>query len=580
MLIKTLAKSVRQYKKQSVLSSIFMVLEVFVEVLIPYFMAALIDNGIDAGNMSYITRMGIMLLVFAATSLTLGALSGSYAASASTGYGANLRNDIFKSIQGFSFANIDKFSPASLVTRLTTDVNNVAMAYQAIIRHAVRSICMITFAMTMTFRVNPQAALIFVGVAPVLGVGLILIVLKVHPFFVRALKTYDRLNNVVQENLQGIRVVKSYVREEQEKSKFQEISEQIAHFFKKGQRGVALNMPFIQLCTYACMILISWVGARLIVSGEMSTGDMMSLFAYAMQILMNLMLMSMVFVQIIIARSSAERIFETLTEQPDIQNSKNPVTAVPDGSISFENVDFSYVKDLDKLCLMNINLDIKSGETIGIIGGTGSSKSTLVQLIPRLYDVTGGCIKVGGIDVKEYDIQTLRDQVAAVLQKNVLFSGTIKENLRWGNPEATDEQMEAACALAQAHGFIKSFPDGYDTYIEEGGTNVSGGQRQRLCIARALLKNPKVLILDDSTSAVDTRTDALIRQAFREQIPNVTKLIIAQRIASVEDADRIIVMENGRVNAVGTHAQLLETNAIYQQVHQTQRQGGDFDEKN
>ena len=463
MLIKTLAKSVRQYKKQSILSSVFMVLEVFMEVLIPYFMAALIDKGIDAGNLNYITRMGIMLLVFAATSLTLGALSGAFASSASSGYGANLRNDIFKSIQGFSFANIDKFSPASLVTRLTTDVNNVAMAYQAIIRHAVRSICMITFAMTMTFRVNPQAALIFVGVAPVLGVGLILIVLKVHPSFVRALKTYDRLNNVVQENLQGIRVVKSYVREEQEKNKFQEISRQIAHFFKKGQRGVALNMPFIQLCTYVCMILISWVGARLIVSGEMTTGDMMSLFAYAMQILMNLMLMSIVFVQIIIARSSAERIFETLTEQPDIQNPASPVTIVPDGSIRFENVDFSYVKDLDKLCLMNINLDIKSGETIGIIGGTGTSKSTLVQLIPRLYDVTVGCIKVGGIDVKEYDIQTLRDQVAAVLQKNVLFSGTIKENLRWGNPQATDEQMEAACALAQADGFIKNFPDGYNT---------------------------------------------------------------------------------------------------------------------
>ena len=579
MLIKTLAKSIRQYKKESILSSVFMILEVFVEVLIPFFMATLIDNGINAGNMNHITRMGTVLLLFAAISLTFGALSGSYAAAASTGYGANLRRDIFCSVQRFSFSNIDKFSSASLVTRLTTDVNNVMMAYQAIIRHAVRSICMITFSMTMAFRVNPTVALIFVGVAPVLGFGLIFIVLKVHPSFVKALKTYDGLNNVVQENLQGIRVVKSYVREDLENEKFEEISGLISKFFKKGQKGVAYNMPLMQFCTYTCMLLISWIGARLIVSDSMTTGDLMSMFAYTMQILMNLMLMSMVFVQIIIARSSADRIVETLHEQPDIQNPPNPVDHVENGAILFKDVSFSYVNDKDKLCLIKVDLDIASGETVGIIGGTGSSKTSLVQLIPRLYDVTDGSISVGGVDVRNYDIETLRNQVAMVLQKNLLFSGSIAENLRWGKPNATPEQLAHACKLAQADGFIDSFPDRYETHVEEGGTNLSGGQRQRLCIARALLKTPKVLILDDSTSAVDTKTDAYIRKAFREQIPNVTKLIIAQRISSVQDADRIIVMDNGSISAIGTHEQLLEQSPIYQEVYQTQMQGGDFDEK-
>lgn len=578
-MIKTLVKSIRQYKNQTLFASGFMILEVIMEVLIPFFMASLIDFGINAGDMNYIKRMGTMLIIFAFMSLGFGICSGFFSSIASTGFAANLRKDIFTSIQNFSFSNIDKFSSASLVTRLTTDVSNVLMAYQSIIRQAVRAICMVTFALFMSFRTNSQVALIFVAIAPFLGFGLVFIVTKAHPFFLKALKTYDKLNNVVQENLQAIRVVKSFVREDEEKEKFKNISKEIYNHFTGGQKRVAFNMPLIQFCTYISILLISWVSAKNIVSNTMTTGDLMSMFAYVMQILMNLMLLSMVFVQIIIAKSSAQRIVEVLNENSSIKNPINPILNVKDGSINFNNVNFSYVDDEKKLCLMNVDLDIFEGETIGIIGGTGSSKSSLVQLIPRLYDVTNGKVFVGGVDVKNYDIETLRNEVAMVLQKNILFSGTIKENLLWGNELATDEEIKHACKLAQAHSFIEEFPNGYNTYIEEGGTNVSGGQRQRLCIARALLKKPKILILDDSTSAVDTKTDALIRKAFKEEIPNTTKIIIAQRVSSIIDADKIIVMDGGKVEAFGTHEELLKTNEIYQEVYNTQIQGGgDFDE--
>ncbi|MDR1563670.1 MAG: ABC transporter ATP-binding protein/permease [Oscillospiraceae bacterium] len=579
-MIKTLAKSIRQYKKESILSPVFMVGEVVMEVLIPFLMAGLIDKGIEGGNMGYVAKMSLVLVIFAMLSLFFGAMSGSYAASAATGFVANLRRDIFARVQTFSFSNIDKFSTASLVTRLTTDVNNVMMAYQAIIRQAVRGILMIIFALIMAFNTNAQISIIFVCVIPVLAFGLAFISLYAHPIFVRAFKIYDKLNSVVQENLRGIRVVKSYVREETEKDKFNTISAELYSDFTQGQKRVAFNMPLMQLCIYTCLILISWVGAKLIVGHEMTTGELMSIIAYSMSILMSLMLLSMVFVMLIISRASSERIAEVLHEESDLQNPKNPLTEVKDGSISFKAVNFSYVNDKNKLCLSNVDFDIKSGETIGIIGGTGSSKTTLVQLIPRLYDVTEGVALVGGADVRAYDIEALRNQVAVVLQSNVLFSGTIKENLRWGNENASDEEIKHACRLAQAHSFIETFPNGYDTYIEQGGSNVSGGQKQRLCIARALLKKPKILILDDSTSAVDTKTDSQIRRAFREEIPNTTKLIIAQRISSVEDADRIIVMEGGKVGAIGTHEELLASNRIYQEVYNSQAQGGgDFDEE-
>lgn len=580
MVVKTLLKSVRQYRRESILSPVFMILEVVMEVLIPFFMASLIDKGISAGNMAYVTRMGAVLIVFALISLSAGIFSGSYAAKATTGLAANLRHDMFRNLQTFSFSNIDRFSTSSLVTRLTTDVTNVQMAYQAIIRQAVRSVVMIGFALTMAFRANAQVARIFLVVIPVLGIGLYTIIMNVHPLFVLAFRTYDRLNNVVQENLRGIRVVKSFVREDVENEKFGKISQEIYGYFTKAQKRVAFNAPLIQLCTYSCMILVAWISARLIVGGTMTTGTMMSLISYIMQILMNLMMLSFVFVMIIISRASAGRIAEVLRERSDLQNPANPVMTVPDGSIGFENVSFSYVGDKERACLAGVNLSIRSGETVGIIGGTGSSKSTLVQLIPRLYDVTEGRLLVGGRDVRDYDIEALRNQVAVVLQQNVLFSGTVRENLRWGNPNASDEELRHACKLAQADDFIQAFPQGYDTHIEQGGANVSGGQRQRLCIARALLKKPKILILDDSTSAVDTHTDALIQQAFREEIPHVTKIIIAQRIASVQHADRIIVIEGGRVSALGTHEELMASSGIYREVYQTQTQGGgDFDEE-
>ncbi len=581
-MIKRLAACIRQYKKDSVLAPLFIMGEGAMEVIIPFFMARLIDNGIDKGDMAAILKIGLLLALFCMVSLSFGALAGTYAARASTGFARNLRHDMYYKVQEYSFANIDKFSTASIVTRMTTDVTNVQNAFQMIVRMAVRAPILLVFALFMSFLVNPRLAMIYVCVIPVLGVGLFLIVTKAHPLFERVFKTYDRLNIVVQENLHSIRVVKSFVREEHEKEKFGSVSKSIYRDFKKAERIVAFNMPLMQMSVYTCMLLLSWIGARLIVGGAgtaggMTTGQLMSMFSYTMQILMSLMMLSNVFVMIIISRASAERIVEILNEKSDIVSPVPAVTEVADGSVSFKKASFSYAGDKNKLCLFDIDLDIRSGETVGIIGGTGSSKSSLVQLIPRLYDVTDGAVLVGGRDVREYDLETLRNQVAMVLQKNVLFSGTIKENLRWGNAEATDEEIIHACKLAQADGFIREFPDGYDTYIEQGGANVSGGQRQRLCIARALLKKPKILILDDSTSAVDTATDALIRKAFREEIPETTKFIIAQRISSVEDADKVIVLDGGRVCGFGSPKELMETNAIYREVYESQTKGGGRD---
>lgn len=573
-MIKRLAACVRQYKKDSILTPLYVTMEVVLEVIIPLLMARLIDFGIDGGSMSYIVKMGVALVVAAIISLIFGALSGRSAAIASAGFAKNLRHDMFYNVQGFSFSNIDKFSTASIVTRLTTDITNIQNAYQMIIRIAVRCPVMLIFSLIMAFSINHQLSLIFLACIPILGVGLYLIMSKAHPIFERVFKTYDKLNNVVQENLRGIRVVKSFVREDYEKEKFGTISEDIYSDFSKAEKTLAYNMPLMQFCVFASMLLISWFGARLIVGSTMTTGELMSLITYTMQILMSLMMLSMVFVMITISRASAERIVEVLNEESDLHNPKHPVYEVKDGAIRFDNVEFSYKKGSGKPCLKGINLTINAGETVGIIGGTGSSKSSLVQLIPRLYDVTEGSVSVGGVDVRDYDIETLRNEVAMVLQKNVLFSGTIKENLRWGSENATDEELVHACKLAQADGFITQFPDGYDTYIEQGGTNVSGGQKQRLCIARALLKKPKILILDDSTSAVDTQTDAQIRQAMRDEIPGTTKLIIAQRISSIEDADKIIVLDEGEINAVGTHEELLETNEIYREVYTSQQKGG------
>ena len=574
-MIKTLAKSIREYKIASVITPIFIVCEVILEVLIPYLMASLIDNGVDKGDMDYIWKMGLVLALVALISLLFSGLAGKYAAVASAGFAKNLRHDMFYKIQTYSFANIDKFSASSLVTRMTTDVTNVQNAYQMILRMAFRAPFMMIFAMVMSFRVNASLSWIFVIFIPIIALALFIIIRLAHPIFTRVFKRYDKLNSIVQENLHGIRVVKSFVREDHETEKFKGVSEDIYRDFTKAEKIVNYNMPVMQVCIYACILLISWFAARLIVYGDMTTGELASMMTYVMQILMSLMFISMVMVMITLSRASGERIAEVLNEVPDLADPENPVTEIKDGSIVFDHVSFSYAKSMDKLCLKNVDIKIRSGETVGIIGGTGSSKSTFVQLIPRLYDVTEGVISVGGRDVREYDIEALRNGVAMVLQKNVLFSGTIKENLRWGNENATDEEMQRACRLACADEFIRLMPDQYDTYIEQGGTNVSGGQRQRLCIARALLKKPKILILDDSTSAVDTKTDSLIRKAFLEEIPDTTKIIIAQRISSVQDADKIIVMDGGAVNAVGTHEELLKNNKIYQEVYYSQQKGGE-----
>lgn len=573
-MIKRLSQCIREYKKDAILSPLYVLVESLLDVAIPFVMAGLIDKGIEAGNMSMILRYGAILVGFALVALTFGALSGRSCARATAGFARNLRHDMFHHLQVYSFSNIDKFSSAGLVTRLTTDVSNVQNAFMMIIRTLIRCPAMLIFAMVMSFRINHDISLIFLAIIPILGVGLYLIIKHVHPVFERVFKTYDRLNGVVQENLSGIRVVKNFVREDHEIEKFDTISGTIYKDFSLAERILALNSPLMQGCVYACMILVSWLGAKQIVIGNMSTGNLMSFFTYIMQILSSLMMLSMVFVMITMSRASAERIVEVLDEESDITNCDNPVYEVKDGSVEFTDVSFSYAKRPDKTVLDDIDLIIPSGQTVGIIGGTGSSKSSLVQLIPRLYDVTGGCVKVGGIDVRNYALQTLRHNVAMVLQKNTLFSGTIKENLRWGNLDATDEELVHACQLAQADDFIRTFPDGYNTYIEQGGANVSGGQKQRLCIARAILRKPKILILDDSTSAVDTKTDALIRQAFREEIPNTTKIIIAQRISSVMDADQIVVMDNGRINACGTHEELLANNEIYREVYESQQKGG------
>jgi len=574
-LIKKLLASVREYKKPSILAPIYISLEVVMEVVIPLLMAKLIDNGLEKGDLSYVFIVGGILVLCTVISLLFGVLSGSCAAEASAGFAKNLRHDMFKKVQTLSFSNIDKFSTAGLVTRLTTDTTNLQSGYEVLIRTAVRSPFMLIFSLAMAFSINGRLAWVFIGAVPILGIGLWIIMSKAHPTFKRVFKTYDRLNRVVQENLRGVRVVKAYVRGEHEKEKFETVSQSIYEDFSYAEKVLAFNQPIMQFCMYAGMLLISWLGALLIVDGDMKTGELMSLLSYAGQILMSLMMLSMIFVMITMSRASAERIVEVLDEQSEITNPEDPVYTVKDGSIVFENVSFSYSGKGGRLALKDASIRIESGMTVGILGGTGSAKSTFAQLVPRLYDATEGRVLVGGVDVRDYDLDTLRDNVAMVLQKNVLFSGTIKDNLRWGNKYATDEQMEHACKLAQADGFIKSFPDGYDTYIEQGGTNVSGGQKQRLCIARALLKNPKILILDDSTSAVDTATDGLIRKAFAEYLPDTTKLIIAQRVSSVENADLIIVMDKGRISASGTHEQLLEISEIYREVYETQTKGGD-----
>ena len=575
-MIKRLLKSVREFKKDALLTPFFVVLEVVMEVIIPLIMALLIDKGIDGQDMATIWKYGIILVLCAMLALVFGAAAGTFAARASTGFARNLRHDMYYNVQNFSFSNIDKFSTGSIVTRLTTDVTNVQNAFQMCTRIAVRCPVMLVFALFMAMKINSRMALVFLAVLPILAIGMGILMKVVGPVFERAFKIYDRMNTVVQENVRGIRVVKTYVREDHETEKFEGVSGMLYRTFSKAQKTMAGVMPLMQFCMYACMLLISWFGARLIVGGSMTTGELTSMFSYAMQILMSLMMVAMVFVMITMAKASAERVAEILDEQPDLHNPANPIHEVKDGAIEFDDVSFSYKGDERKLALKNVNLHIKAGQTVGILGGTGSAKSTLVQLIPRLYDTTHGTVKVGGVDVRDYDIEALRDQVAMVLQKNVLFSGTIKENLRWGDENASDEELERVCRLAQADEFIQQMPDKYDTHIEQGGSNVSGGQKQRLCIARALLKKPKILILDDSTSAVDTKTDALIRKAFAEEIPDTTKIIIAQRVSSVQDADQIVILDGGTVQAVGTHDELLAANTIYQEIYNQQnRKGGE-----
>ncbi len=577
-MIKKLASYVAEFKKDTILTPLFVALEAIMETIIPLLMASIIDNGVNKGNMKYVCIYGAIMICISFVALTCGILSGKYAASASTGFARNLRKAMYYNIQEYSFSNIDKYSTAGLITRLTTDVTNVQNAFQMIIRMFVRAPFMLIFAMGMSFYINAKLALVFLGAIIFLGFVLYLIMTKAHPYFMEVFKKYDDLNASVQENLTAIRTVKAYVREDHETNKFYKASETLYNFFIRAEKLIIINGPAMQFAVYTCILLLSWLGAKMIVGGTMTTGELMSMFAYTTNIMISLMMMSFVFVMVIMSKSSAERITEVLDEKSDLANPENPIYEVKDGSIAFKNVNFSYSKDKDKCVLEDVSIKINSGETIGIIGGTGSAKSTLVQLIPRLYDTTSGNVEVGGVDVKNYDIETLRDEVSMVLQKNVLFSGTIKENLRWGKKDATDEEIIEVCRQAQAEEFIENFPDKYDTYIEQGGSNVSGGQKQRLCIARALLKKPKILILDDSTSAVDTKTDALIRKAFKETIPNTTKIIIAQRISSVEDADRTIVLNDGKIDGFGTHDELLASNAIYREVYESQVKGADNNE--
>ena len=579
-MIKTLAKSIRQYKKASILAPLIIAGEVAIECIIPFVTAELVRRIQEGCDLSVIASYGVILILLAAASLTCGALAGHFAAIASCGFAKNLRHDIYSSIQNYSFSNMDKFSTASLVTRMTTDVSNVQMAFMMIIRTAVRSPMMIVFALIMAINVSPSMSLAFAVVVPILAIGLLLIFKYAHPIFKTVFKKYDKLNNSVQENVSGMRVVKAYVREDYERKKFYEASDDVAKGFTKAEKIIALNSPLMQFCFNALMLMVCFFGSQLIINTKGAALDIAgfsALLTYGAYILMSLMMLSMIIVMISLSVESANRIAEVIREQSAITNPECPITEVRDGSILFDKVSFSYSANAEKKSLSDINLFIASGETVGIIGGTGSGKTSMIQLISRLYDVTEGAVKVGGVDVRDYDIETLRNQVSVVLQKNVLFSGTIKDNLRWGDPEASDEDMVRICKLSQAHDFIESFPDGYDTHITQGGTNVSGGQKQRLCIARALLKKPKILILDDSTSAVDTKTDALIRKAFAEEIPNTTKIIIAQRISSVEHADKIIVLDGGRIANVGNHKELMESSPIYKEIYESQNRGAQND---
>ena len=580
-MIKNLLKSVREYKKYTILTPILVSFEVILEVLIPLFMSRIIDDGLAKGDMNTVYITGGILVILSLVSLFCGVTSGICCSKAAIGFAANLRHDLYYKVQDFSFYNIDKFSTSSLITRLTTDVSNIQFAFQMIIRIAVRAPLMLIMSVVATFSISSSLALIYLLIIPILAISLLIIGTKAHPTMKKVFETYDDLNNVVEENVSAVRVVKSFTLEDEEEKKFKKVSNKIHNLFVKGEKILALNSPVMQFCGYLCIILISWFGAHLIVESngvDLTTGNLMTMFTYTTQILGSLMMLSMIFIIVIISKASGDRVSEVLEEIPDIKNPEHPVSKVPDGSIEFKNVSFSYIKDKEKLVLDNINIKIDSGKTIGIIGGTGSGKSSLVNLIPRLYDVTSGDLYVGGHNVKDYDIKVLRDEVSCVLQKNVLFSGTIIENIMWGDESASFEDVVRVCKLAQADGFINEFKDGYNTRIEEGGTNVSGGQKQRLCIARALLKKPKILILDDSTSAVDTRTDKLIQDAFKKEIPNTTKIIIAQRISSVENADKIIVLDNGKVDAIGTHSELLKKNKIYKEVYLSQVKGSDKDE--
>ena len=574
-MLKTLASQVKEYKKASIITPIFVTFEVIMELLIPLLMSTLIDNGISTGNMKHVFIIGGVMVVIAGLSLLFGVLSGKSAALASTGFAKNLRKSMYENIQSFSFSNIDKYSTAGLVTRMTTDVTNVQNSYQMILRMCFRAPMMLIFALIMSFTISKKLSSLFLVAIVFLGICLALIISNAHPVFMKVFKKYDDLNASVQENVNAIRVVKAYVREDHEIKKFEKAADNVYKLFVKAESILACNMPAMMLSVYGCILGLSWFGANMIVGGSLTTGQLVSLFSYIMNIMISLMMLSMVFVMITMSKASAERIAEVLEEKSDLTNPENPDFKIENGDIDFNNVNFAYKKGSKKYVLQNIDLHIKSGETIGIIGGTGSSKSSLVNLISRLYDVSEGSVFVGGKDVRSYDIETLRNEVSVVLQKNVLFSGTIKENLRWGDKNATDEEIIRACELACANEFIDTLPNGYDTYIEQGGTNVSGGQKQRLCIARALLKKPKILILDDSTSAVDTATDAKIRNAFSKEIPNTTKIIIAQRISSVQDADKIIVLDDGKISGVGTHEELLENNEIYADVYNSQMKGDD-----